>query len=128
MNWHEFLMQSASIVTAFATVGGAMLWAYKKLVIEPDQRVAEEVQRKNTQELKKAIQPLSRSIELLNHNLEESKKETKRLYELTEKHEIILYDHEKRLSIIEDWRRSNMKILNSRSDNDEGSKRNYGQN
>lgn len=120
MNWHEFLMQSASIVTAFATVGGAMLWAYKKLVIEPDQRVAEEVQRKNTQELKKAIQPLSRSIELLNHNLEESKKETKRLYELTEKHEIILHDHERRISILEDWRKTSMKLVNSRSENNEG--------
>lgn len=120
MNWHEFLMQSASIVTAFATVGGAMLWAYKKLVIEPDKRMAEEVQRKNTQELKNAIQPLSRSIELLNHNLEESKKETKRLYELTEKHEIILHDHERRISILEDWRKTSMKLVNSRSDNNEG--------
>ena len=105
MEWYEFLIQLAAITTAVTTVGGSLLWIYKRLVLEPDKRMAQEIQRKNNEELRKAIEPLSRSIEMLNHNLEEGNKDRERLNRISEQREIVLADHEVRLSILEEWRK-----------------------
>lgn len=105
MEWYEFLIQLAAITTAITTVGGSLLWIYKRLVLEPDKRMAQEIQRKSNEELRKAIEPLSRSIEVLNHNLEESKRDREKLSKISEQQEVVLADHEVRLSILEEWRK-----------------------
>lgn len=105
MEWHEFLIQLAAITTAVTTVGGSLLWVYKRLVLEPDKKMAQEIQRKSNEELRKAIEPLSKSIEVLNHNLEESKRDREKLNKISEQQEVVLADHEVRLSILEEWRK-----------------------
>ena len=105
MEWHELLIQLAAIITAITTVGGSLLWIYKRLVLEPDKKMAQEIQRKSNEELRMAIEPLSRSIEMLNHNLEEGNKDRNRLNKISEQQEVVLADHEVRLSILEEWRK-----------------------
>lgn len=105
MEWYEFLIQLAAITTAVTTVGGALLWVYKRLVLEPDKKIAQEIQCKSSEELRRAIEPLSKSIEMLNYNLEEGNKDRERLNKISEQQEIILTDHEVRLSILEEWRK-----------------------
>lgn len=106
MNWSEFIMQLASIVTALTTLGGALFWLYKKLVLEPDKKMAETLQRESNEELRRTIEPLSKAIDLLNRNLKEANKERERLDKKTKKQDAILQDHEIRLSVVEDWKQN----------------------
>jgi len=101
MEWSGLATQMTSIITSFTIIGGALIWIYKKLVSEPDKRMAEKIQRDNTESLKKSVEPLTRSIELLNHNLADSAKDREQLNVKVGQHDKELNDHDKRISILE---------------------------
>lgn len=103
--WQTYILELAGVVAALTTIGGSLIWLYKKLVSEPDQRVAKEVQENNTRDLKDAVAPLTHSINLLNNLLEESQSDRKTLHAKDDEQDIVLYDHEKRIAVMEDWRR-----------------------
>lgn len=104
MEWSVLATQMTSIITSFTIIGGALIWIYKKLVSEPDKRMAEKIQRDNTESLKQSVEPLTRSIELLNHNLADSAKDREQLNKKVSQHGTVLNNHETRISVLEDWK------------------------
>ena len=105
MDLNEYLKGIASLVTAITVVGGALIWIYKKLVSDPDKRMAERIQRENSESLKQTVQPLTQSIELLNNNLKQSEKDREQLNKKVNLHDNILNNHETRITVLEDWKR-----------------------
>jgi len=105
MEWSVLATQMTSIITTFTIIGGALIWVYKKLVSDPDKRMAEKIQRENSESLKMTVEPLTKSIELLNHNLAESEKDRIQLNKQMGKHNTILNNHETRITVLEDWRK-----------------------
>lgn len=101
MDLNEYLKGIASLVTAITVVGGALIWIYKKLVSDPDKRMAERIQRENSESLKKTVQPLTQSIELLNNNLKQSEKDREQLNKKVNLHDNILNNHETRITVLE---------------------------
>lgn len=98
-------MELAGIVASITSIGGVLIWIYKKLVAEPDQKIAKEVQEKGARELKETIEPLSNSINLLNDRLGESQSDRKTLHAKDAEQEDILDKHEIRITVLEDWRK-----------------------
>ena len=105
MDLNEYLKGIASLVTAVTGVGGALIWIYKKLVSDPDKRMAERIQRENAESLKQTVQPLTQSIELLNNNLKQSEKDREQLNKKVNLHDNILNNHETRITVLEDRKR-----------------------
>ncbi|SLN00307.1 Phage protein [Brachybacterium faecium] len=101
MDLNEYLKGIVSLVTAITVVGGALIWIYKKLVSDPDKRMAERIQRENSESLKKTVQPLTQSIELLNNNLKQSEKDREQLNKKVNLHDNILNNHETRITVLE---------------------------
>ena len=101
MEWSGLATQMTSIITSFTIIGGALIWIYRKLVSEPDKRMAEKIQQDNTESLKQSVEPLTRSIDLLNHNLADSAKDREQLNAKVGLHDEELNDHDKRISILE---------------------------
>ena len=102
MEWNGLATGLTSIITTLTIIGGALIWIYKKLVSDPDKRMAKEIQQENTQALKQSIEPLTRSIELLNRNLADSARDTQELTFKMGEHGKELYDHDKRITVLED--------------------------
>ncbi|SDQ04488.1 hypothetical protein LHA31_02495 [Carnobacterium viridans] len=105
MEWSVHVSQIATLIGSFTVIGSALIWVYKKLVSDPDKRMAEKIQRENSESLKKTVEPLTKSIELLNHNLAESEKDRIQLNKQMGKHNVILNNHETRITVLEDWRK-----------------------
>lgn len=112
MEWTVTVAQMASTITAFVTIGGALIWVYKKLVSDPDKRMAEkiqkenaylakEMQRENSESLRTSVEPLTKSIDLLNRNLADSARDRANLNIEMEKHAEYLIDHDKRITVLE---------------------------
>lgn len=101
---HEILIQIkelAGAVSALALIGGAMIWIYKKLVIEPDSRLAERLQTENNKLLTDTVNPLTDAIKDLNHNLNTATKERAEMRKDIEVHEGRLDAHDIRLTVLE---------------------------
>ncbi|MER2174928.1 MAG: hypothetical protein ABS911_09635 [Carnobacterium sp.] len=105
MEWSGLATQMTSVITTFTIIGGALIWVYKKLVSDPDKRMAEKIQRENSESLKMTVEPLTKSIELLNHNLAESEKDRIQLNKQMGKHNVILNNHETRITVLEEWKK-----------------------
>ncbi|ATF25334.1 hypothetical protein [Brochothrix thermosphacta] len=105
MDLNEYLKGIASLVTAITVVGGALIWIYKKLVSDPDKRMAERIQRENSESLKQTVQPLTQSIELLNNNLKQSEKDREQLNKKVNLHDNVLNNHETRITVLEEWKK-----------------------
>ncbi|MGB3161536.1 MAG: hypothetical protein WBA84_09850 [Carnobacterium sp.] len=112
MEISEIIAQMASTITAFVTIGGALIWVYKILVSDPDKRLAEkiqkenaesakEMQRENTESLRNSVEPLTKSIDLLNRNLADSARDRANLNIEMSKHAEYLIDHDKRITVLE---------------------------
>lgn len=112
MEWTGIIAQMSSTITAFTIIGGALIWVYKKLVSDPDKRLAEkiqkenaesakEMQRENTESLRNSVEPLTKSIDLLNQNLADSARDRANLNTEMNKHAEYLIDHDKRITILE---------------------------
>jgi len=101
MEWSGLATGLTSIITTLTIIGGALIWIYKKLVSDPDKRMAKEIQKENTQSLRESVEPLTRSIELLNQILERSSEDTQKLTFKVDKHDEELNEHDKRISILE---------------------------
>lgn len=109
MEWSEYLTVVASLIGSITIIGGALIWIYKKLVSDPDKRMAEKIQRENTEALKQSIEPLTKAIDMLNNNLEESKRDRIKLNKKVDEHDDCLSDHHTRLTVLEDWRKGKQK-------------------
>lgn len=105
MEWSEYIKFIASMIGSVTAIGGALIWIYKKLVSDADRRMAEKIQRENTEALKQSIEPLTKAIDALNHNLQESKQDRIKLNKTTGEHGLILNNHETRITVLEDWRK-----------------------
>ena len=105
MEWSDYLTLIASLIGALTVICGALIWVYKKLVSDPDKRIAEKIQRENNVMLKESLDPLTKSIELLNHNLEDSKRDRVKLNETVTLHADELAGHETRITVLESWKR-----------------------
>ena len=105
MGLNEYLKGIASLVTAITVVGGALIWIYKKLVSDPDKRMAERIQRENSESLKQTVQPLTQSIELLNNNLKQSEKDREQLNKKVNLHDNVLNNHETRITVLEELKK-----------------------
>ncbi|ANZ98102.1 hypothetical protein BFC20_10495 [Brochothrix thermosphacta] len=105
MDLSEYVKGIASLVTAITVVGGALIWIYKKLVSDPDKRMAERIQRENSESLKQTVQPLTQSIELLNNNLKQSEKDREQLNKKVNLHDNVLNNHETRITVLEEWKK-----------------------
>lgn len=105
MDLSEYVKGIASLVTAITVVGGALIWIYKKLVSDPDKRMAERIQRENSESLKQTVQPLTQSIELLNNNLKQSEKDREQLNKKVNLHDNVLNNHETRITVLEELKK-----------------------
>lgn len=114
---HEILIQIkelAGAVSALALIGGAMIWIYKKLVIEPDSRLAERLQVENNKLLTDTVNPLTDAIKDLNYNLNTATKERAEMRKDIEVHEGRLDAHDIRLTVLETkekYRRNKMQEI-----------------
>lgn len=105
LEWSEYITQIGSIITTVTVIGSALIWVYKKLVSDPDKRMAEKIQRENSESLKTTVEPLTKSIELLNRNLAESEKDRIQLNKKMGEHGTILNNYETRITVLEDWKK-----------------------
>ena len=105
MEWSDYITFIASLIGSLTVIGGALIWVYKKLVSDPDKRIAEKIQRENNVMLKESLDPLTKSIEMLNMNLEDSKQDRIKLNQTVDKHAEQLTDHGTRITVLESWKR-----------------------
>ena len=94
MEWMDWIIKLASLMTAIGVLGNVLIKFYKKYVTDPDQKMAEKIQKEYTESLKASVEPLTESIALLNANLSESKEDRKGIH-------IKLNDHDGRIIVLE---------------------------
>lgn len=92
--WVDWIIKFGALLTSIIYIIKQFLRGYDKLIVEPDRKMAERIQRENTETIKTSIEPLTQAIELLNTNLNDSKSDRKIIH-------IQLDDHEKRIVKIE---------------------------
>ena len=90
----DLISHTASTITSVIVIGSALLWVYKKLVIEPTHKNDEKIYKKSSQELKDTIEPLSKSIDTLSTILDDSVQDRKQLNKRVD-------DHETRITVLE---------------------------
>jgi hypothetical protein len=94
MEWMDYIIKLASLMTAIGVLGNVLIKFYKKYVTDPDQKMAEKIQKEYTESLKASVEPLTESIALLNANLQESKDDRKGIH-------VKLSDHDGRIIVLE---------------------------
>lgn len=104
MDWVNFILQLGAIATALTAVGRLLIGAYKKYITDPHDRRMEQVQKRNSEDIKNSISPLTHSIEKLNYLLEEGREDRKRLHEKDKSQDVKIENHEIRITVLEDWR------------------------
>lgn len=92
--WADWIIKISTLIGSLSFIIKSFLKGYDKLIVEPDRRMAEKIQRENTEAIKTSIEPLTQAIELLNTNLKDSQADRKRIH-------IQLNDHEHRIVSIE---------------------------
>lgn len=100
----EIILQWGAIAGALMGIFSFLIWVYKKLISEPNQELEKRLQKENNEALRTSIAPLTDSIKQLNYLLEESKKDRECLHNRDSQQEIVLDDHETRITVLEDWR------------------------
>lgn len=103
--WMDFLIKLGAVVGAVSGVGKLFIGWYKKYITDPYNRVAKEIQEKNSQQMKDAIAPLTYAIDKLNHLLEDSQRDRKTLHAKDDEQDLRMDSHEVRISVLEDWRK-----------------------
>lgn len=101
---HDFLVQLKELgtaISAITAIGAALIFVYKKLVIEPDNRMAEQLQAENNKLLTETVNPLTDAIKDLNYNLNTATKERAEMRKDIEVHEGRLDAHDIRLTVLE---------------------------
>lgn len=91
----------ATVIVAFTTIGSALVWVYKKLVVEPDNRLAQSLQDQNNRTLHDTLEPLTTAIDQLNINLNLASKEREELKKEVTGHDSRLDNHEVRITVLE---------------------------
>lgn len=105
MDWKEFILQLGAMSAAVTGVGRLLIGLYKKYVTDPYNNLSEKMQKENAQSLKDSIDPLNRSIKHLNYLLEDSQADRKVLHKKDEAQDVIMDNHEVRITVLEDWRK-----------------------
>lgn len=94
MEWVDWIIKLGSLSGAIGVLGNFLIKVYKKYVTDPDQKMAEKIQKEYTESLKSSVEPLTESIALLNANLSESKEDRKGIH-------VKLNDHDGRIFVLE---------------------------
>ena len=94
MQWMDWIIKLASLMTAIGVLGNVLIKFYKKYVTDPDQKMAEKIQKEYTESLKASVEPLTESIALLNVNLQDSQMDRKNIH-------IKLSEHDGRIIVLE---------------------------
>lgn len=94
MQWMDWIIKLASLMTAIGVLGNVLIKFYKKYVTDPDQKMAEKIQKEYTESLKASVEPLTESIALLNANLQDSQMDRKNIH-------VKLNDHDGRIIVLE---------------------------
>lgn len=94
MEWMDYIIKLASLMTAIGVLGNVLIKLYKKYVTDPDQKMAEKIQKEYTESLKLTVEPLTESIALLNTNLQDSQMDRKNIH-------ITLSEHDGRIIVLE---------------------------
>lgn len=97
----DVFTQLAGAVTSISVIGAALIWIYKKLVVEPDSKMAQKLQTENNDLLRSTVEPLTHAIEELNRNLDIAAKERNDLRKNVEIHEGRLDAHDMRITVLE---------------------------
>ncbi|WP_277630406.1 hypothetical protein [Atopococcus tabaci] len=87
MEWADYIIKLASLMGAVGVLGNFLIKVYKKYVTDPDQKMAEKIQKEYTESLKASVAPLTESIALLNQNLQESQDDRKGIHVKLDNHE-----------------------------------------
>lgn len=87
MEWVDYIIKLASLMTAIGVLGNVLIKFYKKYVTDPDQKMAEKIQKEYTESLKASVEPLTESIALLNKNLQDSQEDRKDIHLKLNNHE-----------------------------------------
>lgn len=104
LDWVDFILKLGAIATAVTGVGRLLIGIYKKYVTDPYNKMAEKIQKENSEEMKLAIAPMTTAIERLNYLLEDSQRDRKSLHLKNDEQDGRLDSHETRISVLEDWR------------------------
>ncbi|SEN73225.1 hypothetical protein SAMN04488134_101763 [Amphibacillus marinus] len=104
MTWGEI----GSIVGSLSAAGSFLIWLYKKLVQEPDQKIREktaedllQADQEQRMHMEKVLLPISDQIQRLNENLEESRLDRIRIHERLDHHKEEIVGLDKRFTKIE---------------------------
>lgn len=105
VDWVDFILKLGAISTAVMGVGRLLIGVYKKYVTDPYNKMAEKIQKENSEEMRLAISPMTTAIERLNYLLEDSQKDRKSLHIKNDEQDGKLDSHEVRITVLEDWRK-----------------------
>lgn len=105
VDWVDFILKLGAISTAVMGVGRLLIGIYKKYVTDPYNKMAERIQKDNSEEMRLTIAPMTNAIERLNYLLEDSQKDRQSLHAKDGEQDIKLDSHEVRITVLEDWRK-----------------------
>lgn len=100
----DTIIQFGALAGAITAIGSLFVWLYNKLVKEPDRKLEEKLSHESNRALEKTVEPLTYEIKKLNHLLNESQSDRKNLHAQDDKQNVVLENHETRISVLEDWR------------------------
>ncbi|PIA83656.1 hypothetical protein [Streptococcus parauberis] len=95
------LADLASAITSLTILGGALIFIYKKFVVEPDNRMAKKIQDENNVVLTETVTPLTEQIKLLNINLDLANQRSDDIKKEVVSHDTRLDNHETRITVLE---------------------------
>lgn len=102
--WVEFVLKLGSVAGAVTIVMKFSVDTYKKLITDPYNKKALELQNESSRMLKDALVPLNHTMERLNDLLADSKNDRKILHNKNAEQDKCLGDHSNRIVKLETWR------------------------
>lgn len=95
------LTDLVSVIASLTVLGSALIWIYKILVVEPDNRMAQKINDQNNKALKETVEPLTEQIKILNINLDLIKMQSDETKKEVKSHDSRLDNHETRITVLE---------------------------
>lgn len=95
------LADLVSVIASLTVLGSALIWIYKILVVEPDNRMAKKINDQNNKALKETVEPLTEQIKLLNITLDLTKQQSDEVKKEVIDHDSRLDNHETRITVLE---------------------------
>lgn len=87
MEWIDWIIKLGSLMGSIGVLGNVLIKFYKKYVTEPDQKMAEKIQKEYTESLKATIEPLTENVGQLKMYLEDSQNDRKNIHKRIDAHD-----------------------------------------